>query len=165
VKPLKPWDAQDSEAFWRSWEDDIVRTHQALPLLGDLQLIKARLAKSHNVNPPGTRSNVSLPPEDCDHLVQLIEAIANGENVLTQYWLKRKKKLPKQRVMNALFDLATRTKPTMRQKEIDYWIARIAPGYKLTASALRHYYQDYLLPVRTATRKQKKLSTKIQAEN
>ena len=121
-------------------------SHKALPTLGELQIIKVRLEKG-----------VNLAEADRQMLVDLIEAIADGRDVLEQYWLKRAKKLPNMRKMHALWDIAVLTTPQMPAKEIDERVRRIAPRHKMGFEALKHVYREYLLPARLAIiRKQKK---------
>jgi hypothetical protein len=128
-----------------------VTTHRkALPAMADLQDIKLRLEASHNLHPVGSRSRVSMSPEDCDYLIELIDAIIADRDVREKYWrtLRGAPEKDWRKKMEALWTIAVNTTPDNPPN--DEFFERIAADTSLTFDVVKHAYRKHLLPRRVA---------------
>lgn len=123
--------------------------------MAHLQLVRLRLMASHNLHPAGTRSPISLQPEDCDYLVELIDEILTGQNVLKKYWktLKGRPEADWYKKMHALLIMGTTTTPLIPPTDENF--EDIARQTKLSFDVVKHTYRKHLLPIRVRFTKDK----------
>jgi hypothetical protein len=141
-----------------------VTWRKPLPAMRELQIIKLRLAASRELRRQIRPEYPLLLPEDCDCLIEMIDAVLMDQDPREKYWQTMKgatlKNLPKKTVAMMLFALrlqGTTGGEEHTPKETQDLIARCAEETGLTFDALMHAYRKLRWP---GTKKREK-STRV----